>query len=35
MAAIALVAIVFIREVALRTQSGEQRLREEELSAVR
>jgi EmrB/QacA subfamily drug resistance transporter len=29
MAAIALVAIVFIREVALRTQSGEQRLREE------
>jgi EmrB/QacA subfamily drug resistance transporter len=37
MAVIALVAIVFIREVALRTQSGEQRLQsetlEEELSA--
>jgi len=27
MAVVALVAIVFIREVALRTQSGEQRLR--------
>jgi EmrB/QacA subfamily drug resistance transporter len=39
MAAVALVAIVFIREVALRTQSGEQRLREEtaeeEFSAAR
>ena len=39
MAAVALVAIVFIREVALGTQSGEQRLREEtadeEFSAAR
>src|SRR4051794_25362352 len=39
MAVVALVAIVFIREVALRTQSGEQRLQEEtleeELRAVR
>jgi EmrB/QacA subfamily drug resistance transporter len=39
MGVVALVAIVFIREVALRTQSGEQRLREEtveqELDAVR
>jgi hypothetical protein len=33
MAAVALVAIVFIHEVALRTQSGEQRLREENAPA--
>ena len=32
-AAVAVVAIVFIREVALRTQSGEQRLRAEATTA--